>query len=130
MDRTDEHLRLLVIFHYILAGMTLLGLVFIGLHYWAVITFINPGSWQARADVQGIAVLSLVRGVYAVMAFSCVLGIVLNVLAAQALAARRQWMLCAVVSGINCLQVPLGTFLGVATLVLINKAEVRARFRS
>ena len=54
---------------------------------------------------------------------------VLNVLAAMWISARRNWMFCMVVAAINCISIPLGTILGVFTLVILAKDPVRASFR-
>jgi hypothetical protein len=42
-----------------------------------------------------------------------------NVFAGRCLRQRRRWMATVVISAINCLNVPLGTLLGVFTIVVV-----------
>ena len=45
----EEHLNLLSIFHYIVAGLSLLGIGFLFLHYLAFSTIMNnPAVWQGQ----------------------------------------------------------------------------------
>ena len=47
---------------------------------------------------------------------------------AQNLSKQKHPLYCMVIAGISCLSFPLGTILGVWTLVLLNKPEVKALF--
>lgn len=128
-DRTSEHLRILSIFHYVFAGFALLGLLFVFGHHYLMTRMMSPGMWEGQANPPPEGLLALFVWVYALLGVFCVLGAVLNFLAARGLAQRRHWTLCAVVAGLNCLQMPLGTILGVFTLVVLTRDGVRAGFR-
>jgi Na+-driven multidrug efflux pump len=126
---SESQLRLLAVFHFIFAGLALLGLVFLGLHYMFLDKMMDLAAQDPGQQPPPEAFLELFIWFYVVMGLFCVLGAVLNLLAARALRARRHWMLCAVVAGLNCLQIPVGTTLGVFTLVVINREDVRSSFR-
>lgn len=125
-----DQLRLLAIFHTIFAGLAALGMGFLAAHYWFLSSIMDPEKWAEHPNPPPEGFLDIFVWMYAFMGVLLVLGLVLNLLVAASLRQRRRWMLCAVVSGLNCLQMPLGTILGVFTLVLINRSDVRATFRS
>jgi hypothetical protein len=126
---SEDHLRLLSVFHYVFAGFALLGLGFLALHYGFMSRMMDSAHWAGQADAPPEGFFDVFVWFYVAMGLMMVVGLVLNVVAARSLRARRHWMFCAVVAGLNCLQVPMGTVLGVFTLVVINRADVRASFR-
>ncbi|KFL37202.1 hypothetical protein [Arenimonas donghaensis] len=126
---SDDHLRLLAVFHYVFAGFALLGMGFLALHYGFMTQVMDSAHWQDQANPPPEGLFDVFVWFYAVMGLMLLLGLVLNVIAARSLRARRRWVFCAVVAGLNCLQFPVGTVLGVFTLVVINRADVRASFR-
>ena len=126
---SESHLRLLAVFHYVFAGLGLLGLVFLGLHYALMQSVVEMAERNPGGNPPPEAFLAIFVWFYVLMGLVCLAGVVLNVLAARSLQTRRRWLLCAVVAGLNCLQVPLGTVLGVFTLVVLNRPGVRPAFR-
>ena len=44
------------------------------------------------------------------------------------LAARRRWLFCMIIAGIQCAFVPLGTVLGIFTLIVLQRDSVRRLF--
>ena len=126
---SEDHLRLLAVFHYVFAGFALLGMGFLALHYGLMSQMMDNANWQNQANPPPEGFFDFFVWFYVAMGLMLLLGLVLNLFAARSLRARRHWMLCAVVAGLNCLQVPVGTVLRVFTLVVINRADVRASFR-
>ena len=126
---SEDHLRLLAVFHYVFAGFALLGMGFLAMHYGLMSRMMDSANWENQANPPPEGFLDLFVWFYVAMGAMLLVGLVLNLVAARSLRARRHWMLCAVVAGLNCLQVPVGTVLGVFTLVVINRADVRASFR-
>jgi hypothetical protein len=53
----------------------------------------------------------------------------LTIIAGRKLARRKSWVFCVVVAAICCAGFPLGTALGVFTLIVINRTDVKASFR-
>ena len=53
---------------------------------------------------------------------------VCSFLVARYLMRRKHYLFCLIVSGVNCLQVPFGTALGVFTLIVLLRPNVKAMF--
>ena len=131
-QRTDENLRLLSTFHYIWAALGILGLGFLALHYSFMSSMLDP-EVLARADKppppEMLRFMDMFKWFYVVFGLFGITTMVLNFLAATWIRARRNWTFCMVVAGINCISLPLGTILGVFTLVLLTRDPARQSFR-
>jgi hypothetical protein len=126
MERDAEHLRLLALFHYVVAGLTAAGSFLPLFVDWS--SYLGDlGSLGNEPEVQ--AILSLFR----VMVWLIVL---MNVLFAAGLALvgwflarRRHRLFCIVMAACNCLMIPLGTVLGIFTIVVLSRDSVKALFQ-
>jgi hypothetical protein len=127
--RTDS-VRLLAIFHFLYAGFALVGIGFLFLHHHLMSTMFTADNWAKHPNPPPEGMLDMFVWFYVIFGALMLLGLVLNLLVAVSLRQRRRWMLCAVVSGLNCLHVPVGTTLGVFTLVVLNRDDVRRSFSS
>lgn len=124
-----EHLHLLVIFHYVLAGFALVGLLFLLAHYWMMSSvFSNPEIWQH----EGKPSTPPPKEFFMVFIWFYVIGgifllaaAIANILSAIWIRARENRMFSLVVAGLNCLQVPFGTALGVFTIIVLSRDSVR-----
>lgn len=123
-----DHLRLLTIFHYVFAGLGICGLSFVALHYAFLNTMISMEQAKGRPDAPPDAFMDIFVWIYVLMAAMCLTGMILNVMSARFLKARRHRTFCMVVSGLNVLQVPFGTLLGVFTLLVLARDSVRQAF--
>ena len=125
----QQHLRLLSIFHYVLAGITALYActAFI---YLAIGIGVLTGGFGTEADTQeldsifgwmfvGVAAVALILG-WALA--------VCMVLAGRYMSARRKYLFCMVVACVECLMTPLGTILGVFTIVVLQRESVKGLF--
>jgi len=129
IDQDQEHLRLLMWAHYIWAGtigfFSLFTLFYIGLG--AMMAFGGfPPSGRSGDDPRIPGLFFLGFG-----AAFLVLGVTfasLTFLAARSIRDRRRWIFCVVMAGLNCLQVPFGTAMGVCTILVLNRPEVKAMF--
>ncbi len=123
----QDHLRLLVIFHFIFAGLAVLGIAFLFLHFTLMHTVLtNPGIW---ANQKGGAppvdlIFSIARWFYAGAGVLLVLGGIANALSAQFIRKRKHRIFSLVVSGLNCLQLPIGTALGVFSILVLSRDSV------
>ena len=125
-----DHLRLLAIFHYVFAGLGICGLGFIALHYTMLNSIMAMERAKGRPDAPPEAFMDIFMWVYLVIGVMCIVGMALNALAARFLKARRNRTFCMVVAGLNVLQVPFGTLLGVFTLLVLARDSVRQAFES
>jgi hypothetical protein len=127
-DADAEHLRLLSIFHFVLAGLHALIGCFPVIHLWIGISILSGEFPLGRGEAPPPAFGWLFVGLASVaILFSWTLA-VLMVLAGRRLAARRSRTFCTVVAALECLLMPFGTVLGVFTLVVLARPSVRSRF--
>lgn len=127
----DRHLNLLSIFHFIGSGFALLGLVFIGLHYAMFSTVFNdPKIWAGAAQPPPPGFFDVFKWIYLVAAAWYVASLVLNLLAGTYLRRKMHRAFCFVVAGWNCLHIPVGTILGIFTIIVLARDSVRAAFAS
>lgn len=131
IDQNDEHLKILSICYVAWAAwsgaMTLLMLPFLGLMAFVMSKpelFANnrgappPPEWIGTIMVV-VAIFAAAMGI-AMTAFSYFCG--------RFLRERRHRMFCMIVAVLNCFSVPFGTLLGVFTIVVLERDEVRAAF--
>jgi hypothetical protein len=130
MTHEDEkQLRLLSQLHFVgavLAGAIPLG----GLLYCAMGIAIVLGKFPGSPPTHGEPFGWVAVGIGM---FVCLLGAVavgLNLVTARSLRDRKRHTLCLLTSGLNCMHVPLGTLLGVFTIVVLCRPAVSAAFRS
>ncbi len=129
VDRDLEHLRLLSIFHYIYAGITACFSCFPLLHVAMGLLMLTGGLPMHEKDQATARMMGLMF--VAVGASIALLGWTLAVLlflAARRLGSLRGRTFCMVIAALSCLHIPLGTILGVFTLVVLSRPSVRARF--
>jgi hypothetical protein len=123
-----EHIKLLAIFHFVVAGLALLGEVFLALHFLIMrMVFTNPELWKSQANNAPPPEVFF----YMMIMFYCVFGVifltvsVLNLLSGLFLRRRKNRIFSLVVGGLNCVQIPFGTVLGVFTLIVLMRSSVR-----
>jgi hypothetical protein len=89
------------------------------------------GPKKAPKEITGI--LSIVRGMMVLIATICILFgwtlAILIIVAGRKLRQRASHTFCLVIAGIECLSVPLGTILGVSTIVVLIKESLRKLFQ-
>jgi hypothetical protein len=126
-----DHLRLLSVFHYIWAALGIFGLGFLALH-WSIMSPMLDPEFLARQKnpppPEMIRIFAHFGWFYAAFAVYGVTTMVLNALAGRWLQARRNRTFCIVVAALNCISIPLGTVLGVFTLVVLTKPDVQRSF--
>lgn len=128
-NKDAGHLKLLAIFHFIFAGLGLLGYLFLGLHYaFMNMMFNNPEMWKGKDGKEGRPpppeMFMFFKIFYIVFAIFLTVGILMNLLSGLFLRKRKNRLFSMIVAGIDCLQMPLGTILGVFTLVVLNRDSV------
>ena len=123
----SDHVRLLGIFHFVGAGFAVLGMGFLGLHFFvfrAIFTQpTNHGFNQAPFPP-----FLLIGIVYLLFALWLIVSLLLNLFAGFSLLNRKNRSFCMVVAALNCVHVPFGTVLGVFTLIVLSRPSVRDSF--
>ena len=127
MNEDREHLRLLSIFHYLLAALTALCTVF-PLGY-LVLGIAFAAGWGEFGEDPPPAFVGWI--ICCAGGFFVLLGLTYAVclaLAGRYLVQHRSWVFCMVIAGINCTIMPVGTILGIFTMIVLNRPSVRALF--
>jgi len=128
-NQDADHLRLLSIFHYILAGFLALFSMFPFLHLAMGIAIVAGAFDQVGNGNPPPAFLGWFFIVFAACAILCGMAMAVCVaFAGRRLADKRGYTYCLVVAGIECIFMPLGTILGVFTIVVLMRPTVKQLF--
>ena len=129
MNDDLQHLKLLSIFHYVVAGLTaLMGclpLIHLALGV-ALLTGRLPTQPHdpVSADFMGWMFIGIAGvAIVAMWSFAVIL-----LFAGRCLQERRRHTFCIVVAGLECMMMPFGTVLGVFTIVVLLRPSVRQLF--
>jgi hypothetical protein len=127
------HLRLLSIFHYVVGGLIALFSLFPLIHVALGIGMITGALPMHDANGDSSAEDARLAGWIFIGIGSVIIlcGVTLGAFIAYAgrcLAQQRRHTLCMVVAALSCLCMPLGTVLGVFTLIVLLRPSVKAAF--
>lgn len=129
MATEDQNLRLLSIFHYVVAGLAAVFSLFPIFH-----VVIGMMMVFGKLDDGPSPPPAVLGWLFALMGMAIiVLGLAFAACYAYAgvcLARRRYYMYCLVMAGIGCMFMPFGTVLGVFTIVELQKEPVKRMFMS
>lgn len=129
MARDEDHLRLLSIFHYVVGGLAGLFSLIPLFHLIFGLVMVRA---PAKLDGQGPLPPAWLGWFFVIFAgVFIVLGWIFTgfVLAtARFLAKRRHYMFCLVMGGVECIFMPLGTVLGVFTIIVLMRDSVKPLF--
>ena len=130
IDQDAEHLKLLSIFHYVVAGLNALMASIPLIHLVMGLVFIGVGLTKGGEA----APMALVGMIFAVLAGGMVLlgwGLAVCIfLAGRYLAQRRHYMFCLVVAAICSMVFPYGMALGICTIIVLCRPSVKALFEA
>jgi hypothetical protein len=122
-----EHVRLLAIFHFVSAALSFAGVAFASLYFVLFqVMFSNPEMWaQSQEGAPPAEVIMIFRWLTGMLVVWFLVSCVGNLLSGMFLRARRHRTFSMVIAAINCLHIPLGTLLGVFTLIVLGRESVR-----
>lgn len=118
-----DHLKILSICFYVYGGLQCLGFLF-GVAVYAVVVIGAGSGWIRMSDVE-TGVFMAVGGCVSCLSL---VAVVLHFMAAGALKRRQRFVLIMVAAVLACLNLPLGTVLGVFTIVVLMRPTVKAAF--
>lgn len=121
-----EHLRLLSIFHFVVAGIAALFSLFPVLHLWLGVAMLG-GSVAENDPAGGVAGCFFVGVALLWMAGALTLAVCLAV-AGHSLRHCQRYTYCLVIAGVTCALVPVGTVLGVFTILVLMRPSVKEMF--
>lgn len=131
VNQDGEHLRLLSIFHYVTGGlMALLACVPIIHVVLGAIFMLSPSTFAGR-NGQGPPtwfglVFMVLGGVFVLIGWALA---ALVLYAGRCLSRRKRHTFCLVVAGMSCLFFPVGTALGVFTILVLMRPSVKELFQ-
>lgn len=124
-----EHLKLLSIFHYVVAGMAALFACFPLFHLGLGLFMLLAPQQFGPANSQPPIFVGLFFVGFAAFLIALGWGFALLVfLAGRFIALRRHYTFCFVVACIECIFMPFGTALGVFAILVLNRPSVKQVF--
>lgn len=126
-DRDIENLKLLSVFHYVAAGLNGIGVLVSPMYIFIGFAFLSDDfgpqdeempefmGWMFIIIGLGVCLMSLAM-------------VILLIKSGNGLRHQRSYTLIFVMSVILCLSVPLGTILGIFTIIVLNRPSVRKLF--
>jgi hypothetical protein len=129
MTRDDEQLRLLSVFHYVVAGMAGLFALFPIIHLIIGLFLVfAPNKFTGNGQLPP-AFIGWFFVIFA--ALFIILGWIFAVLvltAGRFLAQRKHYTFCLVMAGVECIFMPFGTVLGVFTIIVLTRESAKQLF--
>lgn len=129
MTQDDEHLHLLSVFHLVLAALSGLFALFPLAYLVFGLVMMGGGLFPAKPGELPAAFAGCFVAGFGGLFLAALSGYALALfLAGRYLRERRRHTFCVVVAAISCAFQPLGTVLGVLTLIVLFRPSVKATF--
>jgi hypothetical protein len=131
MNRDEEHLQLLAIFHYVVAGLAALFSFFPLLYTTVGAIFIFAARHGTAKPGEDLPPKFLGWIFAALGSLFFLIGIAMAIcilIAGRSLALRKRYSFALVMACIECLFVRFGTILGVFTIVVLSRESARGLF--
>ena len=129
MTPDEEYLRLLSVFHYVVAGLAGLFALFPIFHLaMGLFLILAPDKFAGQGQPPPAFIgwfFVAFAGVF--IALGCTLAAFV-LTAGRFLARRKHYVFCLVVAGMECLFVPFGTVLGTFTIIVLMRQPVKQLF--
>lgn len=127
-NQDTEHLRLLSIFHYVVAGVLGLFSLFPIIHLVIGIAIVGGAFDMKRGDGPPEFFGWMFIAISAVTIL-CGLAMAISIwFAGRRIKARQNYTYCFIVAGIECCFMPFGTVLGVLTIIVLMRPTVKEMF--
>ncbi len=126
MNQDFEHLKLLSIFHYVAAGMAALFACIPFIHFFMGLALATGALGETGAEGRPVGLVVMAAAAFIILAgwtFA-----VLVALAGRNLRRRKNYTFCLVMAGVECIFMPVGTVLGVFTIIVLVRESVKELF--
>lgn len=126
MQQDLEHVKLLAIFHYVAAGMAAMVACIPFIHLFMGLALATGFFGETDPEARPIGLVIVV-----VAACIILLGWVFAALVAfagRSLQTRKRYTFCLIMAGVECLFMPVGTVLGVFTIIVLMREPVKGLF--
>jgi hypothetical protein len=129
MNRDEEHLKLLSIFHYVVAGCAALFALFPVIYLiFGLVMLLAPASFAGNGSPPPAFVgwIFIIMGsVFIILGWTFAAFVFT---AGRFLARRKHYTFCLVMAGVECLFMPFGTVLGVFSILVLIRETVKPLF--
>ena len=129
MNQDEEHLKLLSIFHYVVGGIAALFALFPIFHLvFGLVMIFAPAAFDGKGQGPP-AFVGWLFVIFAAMFIT--VGLIFAAFVATTgcfLRKRSHYLFCLVIGGVECLFMPLGTILGVFTIIVLVRPSVKQLF--
>ena len=123
MNQDEQYLRLLSIFHYVVGGVAAFFACIPFIHFFIGMAMLTGAIDDAPAFVGLMFVVMSIVAITIGWVFAACL-----IVAGKSLARRKRYMFCLVMAAISCMFMPFGTVLGVFTIIVLMRPEVKELF--
>jgi hypothetical protein len=133
MNQDEEHLRLLSIFHYIVGGLTALCACFPLIHLAiGLMMLFAPEKFSNAEHAPGPDRLiglffTLFAGAFILLGWALAAA---TIYAGRCLTMRENYTFCLIVAAVSCINTPIGTVLGVFTIIVLMRPSVKQMFEA
>jgi hypothetical protein len=129
MNEDAQHLRYLTIAHYVGAAITALFACFPLIYFSVGLIFLFNLPTTEGGDPFPVQLFGLMFALIGGMAMLGWAFAALIFVAGRSLAARKRYTFCFVMAALCCASFPLGTVLGVFTILVLTRPTVKAMFQ-
>lgn len=127
MNQDIEHLKLLSIFHYVVAGLMALFACIPFIHFFIGLGMATGAFDDTPGEARMVGVFFMVfAGLFILAGWATATAVFI---AGRNLARRTNYTYCLVVAGVECIFMPFGTVLGVFTIIVLNRASTKKLFQ-
>ena len=126
MNQDIEHLKLLSIFHYVAAGMAALFACSPFLHFFMGLAFATGAFAETGTEARPVGLVIMAIAGFVILAgwtFAALVAV-----AGRSLQKRQRYTFCLVMAGVECIFMPVGTVLGVFTIIVLVRDSVKQLF--
>jgi len=131
LNQDEHHLNILSIFHYVVGGLTALFACFPIFHLIMGLSFLFGGFGPPPEEEFPFRIFGLMFTL--IPAAIILTGWVLAGFIAAAgyhMSKRKHYTFCLVIAGVECIFIPFGTVLGIFTIIVLGRPEVKALFET
>ena len=126
MSQDSEHLKLLAIFHCVVAGMAALFACIPFIHFFMGLALATGVFPDTDSEAQPIGIFIMVfAGLFILAGWTLATFIAVT---GRSLQARKRYTFCLVMAGVECIFMPFGTVLGVFTIIVLMRDTVKELF--
>lgn len=126
--QSKNNLDTLSILFYVWGGLKIFAALFVLIYVFMGAGLIAGGVYDGDTEMQFAGGFFLIFGL---VGFLMIVAMgILNIMAGKYLTSKKNRMFCLIIAGLACLNAPLGTILGIFTIIEIEKPEIKRLFEN